>query len=114
MALLHPWNLPHLPLAANGPEDGARDASRDTRVDEIADTILRYLSTRPHAMDTVEGVTDWWIPRQRYEEALANVQEALDALVGQGRLVASVGRDGQAVYRLPRDGDEGATEAGHG
>jgi len=60
--------------------------------------ILRYLRAHPQAADTVDGIVLWWLPRQRYEEAVDRVQHALDDLVARGL----VGRirlvDGTVLY----------------
>lgn len=68
-------------------------------VDEIAATLLRYVATRPNACDTVDGICDWWIPRQRYVDSRANVLAALELLESRGQIEARTGIDGQVLYR---------------
>jgi hypothetical protein len=67
-------------------------------VDDLAVTIIRYVESRPNACDTVEGICDWWIPRQRYVEAKSDVLAALERLKDLGQIDARTGADGQVLY----------------
>ncbi|OIO59468.1 MAG: hypothetical protein COX57_02900 [Alphaproteobacteria bacterium CG_4_10_14_0_2_um_filter_63_37] len=70
--------------------------------DEIAsaaDAISRYLASRPDASETLEGVARWWLLRQRYNDSLDLVQQALDRLVAQGEVVCQNTNGGQVMYR---------------
>lgn len=60
--------------------------------------ILRYLSAHPQAADTVDGIVMWWLPRQRYEEAVDRVQRALDDLVARGLVDRITLVDGTVLY----------------
>ncbi len=64
----------------------------------LSDEILRYLRTHPQAADTVDGIVMWWLPRQRYEEAMDQVQHALDELVARGLVAKKTLVDGTALY----------------
>jgi Fe2+ or Zn2+ uptake regulation protein len=75
-------------------------SSRDTD-EQVANAILRYLEEAPHAMDTVEGVTEWWLMRQRVRDDVESVERALDALVARGVLQV-VGSGSERRYRLSR------------
>jgi hypothetical protein len=68
-------------------------------IDELAETILRYVASRPNACDTVDGICEWWIPRQRYTQAKRDVLAALELLTVRGQIDARTGADGQVVYR---------------
>lgn len=48
--------------------------------------IIDYLHAHPSAADTVDGIIQWWLVRQRYETAQDVIQKALDDLVEQGIL----------------------------
>ncbi|MCJ7603252.1 MAG: hypothetical protein MUO63_17355 [Desulfobulbaceae bacterium] len=39
----------------------------EQQIEHIAQEIERYLQTRPNAADSLEGITKWWLTRQRYE-----------------------------------------------
>lgn len=73
------------------PQDGS-DMAR------LSDEILRYLRAHPRAADTVDGIVEWWLPRQRRDEAVDQVQRALDALVGRGLVEKIVLVDGTVLY----------------
>ncbi len=68
-------------------------------VDTLAATILRYVASRPDACDTVDGICEWWIPRQRLVEAKADVEAALMLLIRRDEMESRVGADGQVLYR---------------
>ena len=58
----------------------------EVNVAEIADAIGRYLKRHPKASETVEGVAKWWLRRQRYNDSIELVQQALDYLEATGRV----------------------------
>ena len=60
---------------------------KQRRIEIIAQEISRYVRTRPDAAETAEGVARWWIARQRMEEPVAIVEEALELLVRRAELV---------------------------
>ena len=64
----------------------------------LSDEILNYLRAHPQAADTVDGIVAWWLPRQRYEEAIDRVQHALDALVVRGLVEKVTLVDGTVLY----------------
>lgn len=68
-------------------------------VTNIADAISRYLSARPHASETVEGVAKWWLLRQRYADSLELVQDALNYLEERGEVVKLCVSGGKVMYR---------------
>ena len=61
-------------------------------------TILRYLAARPHAADTVDGVTNWWLTRQRYHDTYEVIEKVLEGLVVEGRLVKTTLPDKKILY----------------
>lgn len=68
--------------------------------------ILAYLSRRPNAQDTAEGVAMFWLAQQRVEESVTDVVRVLDRLVERGtleRLEHMKGVDSRGpLYRLRR------------
>lgn len=76
----------------------------DTGTDAIAEEILRYLRAHPAATDSLDGIVDWWLPRQRYETAKADLESVLQQLVHRGAVEAVELADGSRLYRLPRRG----------
>jgi hypothetical protein len=61
--------------------------------------ILEYLTLRPDAQDTLEGILEWWVVSDR-ERDPREVRAAVDELVEGGFLLAARGRDQQERYRL--------------
>jgi Fe2+ or Zn2+ uptake regulation protein len=62
--------------------------------------IIEYLHLHPYAADTVDGIIQWWLSRQRYETARAVIQRALDDLVNQGVVDCVETADSTKVFRL--------------
>lgn len=71
-------------------------------VDELAETILRYVARCPNACDTLDGICEWWIPRQRYDDAKGDIFAALELLKARGQIDTRTGADGQVLYRAHR------------
>lgn len=59
--------------------------------------ILRYLEKNPNAMDTLEGITEWWILSENINMNLAKIQRALDTLL-EKNLIQKKSYNGQKVY----------------
>ncbi|MBB4842928.1 hypothetical protein HNP55_001443 [Paucibacter oligotrophus] len=70
----------------------------NNRLEALADTISRYIGTRPDACDTLDGICAWWIPQQRLIEAQDEVAAALQLLVERGEMQARSGPDGQLTF----------------
>jgi hypothetical protein len=66
---------------------------------QLAGVILRYITSHPDACDTLQGVSKWWVARQRYEDSRTRVAAALELLLEQRQIESSIGADGQVVYR---------------
>ena len=64
----------------------------------LSDEILRYLRAHPQAADTVDGIVEWWLPRQRHDEAVDQVQLVLDELVARGLVEKITLVDGTVLY----------------
>ena len=67
--------------------------------EEIAEAILRYLAEHPQAMDTVEGIAQWWIMRQQMRVTTTRVTRVLCALTERG-LLEELGDGEHRRYRL--------------
>lgn len=70
--------------------------------DELAGHIAAYLEHHPQAADTVDGIAHWWVQRQRYRTAVAQIQQALDRLQAQGVVSTTTSATGRLVYRSTR------------
>jgi hypothetical protein len=76
----------------------AQTVGRD--LSPTAKRILRYLTNRPEAADSVAGIAEWWLMRDTIETALSEVRGALGELMDAG-LVSETGGIGRATsYRI--------------
>jgi hypothetical protein len=66
---------------------------------ELADAVLAYLAEHPAAMDTVEGIAEWWLMRQRVRVVVEQVERVLDRQAEDGVLEV-VGAGPSRRYRL--------------
>lgn len=73
--------------------------TEELRIAQLRDEILKYLRAHPKAADTVEGIGSWWLPRQRYEEDVQRVQQALDELAERGLVAKTTVADGTILYK---------------
>jgi|ERR1051326_3258450 hypothetical protein len=64
--------------------------------------ILAYLAERPDAQDTLEGVAQWWLPKQAVKSNTVQVEEALAKLVDEGLVLERSGKDARTYYKVNR------------
>ena len=77
----------------------ALDSEKGSRADPRRE-IIEYMRAHPEAVDTVDGILDWWIPMQRYVNAKNEIQQALLDLKQQGLIEEIVLGNGNRLYRL--------------
>ncbi len=70
----------------------------DDKLELLGEEIVRYLAEHPAAADSVQGIQRWWVVRQRFDEATAQVQLALDRLEEAGQIGKQILPDGTAIY----------------
>ena len=51
---------------------------------DIANDLTEHFFSHPEAGDTVEGIADWWVARQRRSNAMRLIQKALEYLMEEG------------------------------
>jgi len=71
------------------------------REGELAKAIMAYLAEHPEAMDTLEGIAEWWVLRQQGRVELDSLNRALLRLKAEGLLEAE-GKGQLARYRLKK------------
>jgi hypothetical protein len=64
----------------------AADEQPDVEEQALADAVLLYLQEHPSAMDTLSGIADWWIRRQRIRVDVVRLARVLGRLVDRGVL----------------------------
>jgi hypothetical protein len=84
-------------LAAGVNDRGAGPS--DERERTLHDELLSYLREHPQAMDSLEGIVEWWLPRQRIRVEVERVARALAALTRAG-VVEQVLEGERLLYRL--------------
>lgn len=67
-------------------------------VESIVEELLRYLKTHPHAGETLEGIVQWWLLRQRYIDATETIRQALLILEQEGYVMRIVNPDGVELF----------------
>lgn len=66
---------------------------------ELEQAIRLYLAEHPAAMDTTEGIAEWWLMRQRIRVDLETLERVLSRLTGEG-VLEQIGEGNSARYRL--------------
>ncbi len=67
--------------------------------EEVAECVLGYLAEHPQAMDSVEGIAEWWIMQQQIRVNVNTLSRVLQRLVNRG-LLEELGDEGHPRYRL--------------
>jgi hypothetical protein len=73
--------------------------------------VLGYLDDHPTAMDTLDGIAEWWVLRQQIDIEVRRVARALAALVSDG-LVEECEQGGIRFYRRPHPASFNVTTTG--
>jgi hypothetical protein len=66
---------------------------------ELETAVITYLAEHPDAMDTMEGIAEWWVMRQRIRVQLEALSRVLSRLTHDG-LLEKIGQGEKARYRL--------------
>ena len=61
-------------------------ASSTRGIQSVARDLSEHFFNNPEAGDTLEGIADWWVARQRRSNALGVVRSALEHLVEEGKV----------------------------
>jgi hypothetical protein len=80
------------------------DSQQDAEERRIARVIQNYLAHHPKAMDTLEGIAEWWIPREQIRANVTIIEKVLADLIHQGT-VEAFGTGKEQRYRLRVDAE---------
>lgn len=72
---------------------------REMKRSQIARAILEYVRQHVEAQDTLEGITQWWLPEEMRTRTTL-VRDALMELVARGLMLEHKGKDAQLHYRI--------------
>ncbi len=67
------------------------------QITEVVDAILRYLQSHPDAVDSAEGIAQWWLP-EAWCVDVHTVQAALDRMRDQGLIRQRANADRHVLY----------------
>jgi len=65
--------------------------------EELALSILGYLQAHPDAKDTLDGISQWWVPGQSAERRVSEVAAAISLLLSKD-LIVETRREGLPPY----------------
>ena len=66
---------------------------------DLYQALLGYLAKNREAMDTLDGIAEWWVMRQRIHTSVNTVERVLRQMIEDG-LVEEVGPFEPPRYRL--------------
>jgi Fe2+ or Zn2+ uptake regulation protein len=67
----------------------------------LQNAVLQYWRNNPNAADSLQGIINWWLPKQGYEKvAMESAYQALEQLVAAGVVEKVLLVDGTVLYRL--------------
>lgn len=69
--------------------------------------VVGYLDENPEAMDTLEGIAEWWVMRQRIRTSVSTIARVVRQLVDDG-LLEQLGPRDRPRFRLNRSGAKDA------
>jgi Fe2+ or Zn2+ uptake regulation protein len=91
----------HLRCVGSRAVNDAPAGRPDEREDALRDELLDYLREHPHAMDSLEGIAEWWLPRHQIRIGVERVSRAMERLAEQG-IVERLTHGDRVWYRLRR------------
>ena len=69
-------------------------------IDSVAAEIMAYLSERPMASDSLDGIAHWWLVQQAIEKNLKLVEQALEQLANEGKISKKMNSNNNLIYSL--------------
>jgi Fe2+ or Zn2+ uptake regulation protein len=82
--------------------DSSNEQSDESeRENRLADAVMNYLNEHPDATDTLEGIAEWWILRQKVRVDFETLARALKRMTERG-LLERIGSGERARYRLKK------------
>jgi hypothetical protein len=72
--------------------------------------VLDYLSRHPQAMDTLDGIAEWWVPLQNESIDRSELRNVLQSLTAEGLLEEIHSSSSSSTrFSLPKTGEKRAT-----
>lgn len=76
---------------------GEKDSSLSQKTSEL---LMDYLQKNLEAGDTLEGIANWWLERERIDQVVDEVTAVLENLVQKGTLQVVRTPGGVSVYKI--------------
>jgi hypothetical protein len=73
-------------------------SASDDALPPAAEALLAYWSTNPDAMDSVQGIAQWWLMSSSGRLSMPEIERALNVLIERGLVVRRTLADGTEVY----------------
>jgi hypothetical protein len=70
---------------------------------DLRRAVIGYLEENPEAMDTLEGIAEWWVMRQRIRTSVSTIARVVRRLVDEG-LLEELGPRERPRFRLKGSG----------
>ncbi|MGE0824923.1 MAG: hypothetical protein AB7G75_17810 [Candidatus Binatia bacterium] len=77
-----------------------QEAPETLPYDESLVAILRYLLANPTAKDSIQGITNWWLPQISGRLGKRKIKASLDLLVSKGWLIGRSSLQSEIIYWL--------------
>ncbi|MEW5918293.1 MAG: hypothetical protein AB1762_17955 [Gemmatimonadota bacterium] len=87
-----------LPSAPTVKQNGTTPESLSEADATLRTLVLAYLDDHPTAMDTIDGIAEWWVLRQQIDIEVRRVSRILELLVSEG-VLEEVSQSGVRFYR---------------
>lgn len=71
--------------------------------ENLSEMILNYLRKHPDAGDTLEGITMWWLKKERIDATVDEVADVLREMVTKGVVTCHQTKTGQTFYRIKEE-----------
>jgi Fe2+ or Zn2+ uptake regulation protein len=67
---------------------------------KISERIMKYLQERPHACDTLEGISRFWMEFERVDQSVDAVKNVLEILVEKGAVIKIERNGDMSIYKV--------------
>lgn len=64
---------------------------------DVAKQIVNYLDENSNSADTIDGIVNWWLLRQRLQEEKTRVKNAVNYLYEEGLVEKRILADGREL-----------------
>jgi len=78
---------------------GEPNNADDARERELGELVLGYLGEHPQAMETLDGIAEWWIERRSIRVEIEVLSHVLETLIERG-VIEAVGSGPNRRYRV--------------